>query len=58
MPLPPYTTTAIPAPRRTPAPPIIDSSALVGAAGTALIRHAGETYRLQVTRQNKLILTK
>jgi hemin uptake protein HemP len=34
------------------------SDALLGSAGRLAILHGGETYRLRVTRQNKLILTK
>ncbi len=36
----------------------IDSQTLFGAAQQVLIAHQGETYRLQITRQGKLILTK
>ena len=36
----------------------VDSQALFGAARQLLIVHQGETYKLQVTRQGKLILTK
>ncbi|MCX7673044.1 MAG: hemin uptake protein HemP [Thiobacillaceae bacterium] len=38
--------------------PVYDSIALFGTARTVIIRHAGEEYRLTLTRQNKLILTK
>jgi len=34
------------------------SDALLGAEGRLSILHAGESYQLRVTRQNKLILTK
>jgi hemin uptake protein HemP len=52
--------------RRTPGerPPLvqavrtIDSLSLFGAAQQVLIAHQGETYKLQITRQGKLILTK
>jgi hemin uptake protein HemP len=36
----------------------IDSQSLFGAARQLLIVHQGETYKLQITRQGKLILTK
>ena len=36
----------------------IDSQTLFGAAHQVLIAHQGETYKLQITRQGKLILTK
>ena len=36
----------------------ISSAALLRGARRLLIEHAGETYTLQVTRQNKLLLTK
>lgn len=42
----------------SPPPLIHDSSQLFGAGREVIIRHAGEFYRLRVTRQNKLILTK
>jgi hemin uptake protein HemP len=38
--------------------PCIDSKTLLGEQGVALIRHEGLTYRLQVTRFGKLLLTK
>ena len=46
-----------------PAPPVetpevVDSERLLGGRATLLIRHQGEIYRLQTTRQGKLILTK
>jgi hemin uptake protein HemP len=37
---------------------IIDSSDLLGGHSSLIIRHLGEVYRLQITRQGKLILTK
>ncbi|MFN3302690.1 MAG: hemin uptake protein HemP [Roseateles sp.] len=50
---PPALTRAdLPAPRR------IDSAALLGARGELLIVHGPQVYRLRVTRQGKLILTK
>ncbi|MCZ8133374.1 MAG: hemin uptake protein HemP [Steroidobacteraceae bacterium] len=36
----------------------IDSAALLGGARELCINHSGEIYRLRITRQNKLILTK
>ncbi|MBI1208918.1 MAG: hemin uptake protein HemP [Azospirillum sp.] len=38
--------------------PQIDTLALMGGSRELLIRHAGQEYRLRVTRANKLILTK
>lgn len=37
---------------------VYDSRELLGSFKEILINHAGEIYRLRVTRQNKLILTK
>ena len=39
-------------------PPEIDSQALLQGQSILLIRHHDEVYRLQQTRQGKLILTK
>lgn len=39
-------------------PRIVDSSDLLAGQSSLLIRHWGEVYRLQTTRQGKLILTK
>lgn len=36
----------------------ISSEALLGGSKELLIHHRGEAYRLRLTRQNKLILTK
>ena len=36
----------------------VSSEELIGPAGEVLIRHAGCDYRLRITRQGKLILTK
>lgn len=36
----------------------ISSEALLAGGKEVLIRHQGEAYRLRLTRQNKLILTK
>lgn len=38
--------------------PVIDSQVLLRGQKEALIAHNGVTYRLQATRQGKLILTK
>lgn len=45
------------APKGT-APQAIDSSTLFGAEREVLIIHRGEHYRLRLTRQDKLLLTK
>ena len=37
---------------------VIDSRELLAGQSSLLIRHLGEVYRLQTTRQGKLILTK
>ena len=37
---------------------ILDSATLLQSARSVLISHGGELYRLQATRQGKLILTK
>ncbi len=39
-------------------PRTVDSAELFQGESLLLIRHQGETYRLQTTRQDKLILTK
>lgn len=39
-------------------PPRLDSRALFQGAREAVIVHHGEEYRLRITRQHKLILTK
>ena len=39
-------------------PPQADSAALLGGCNELLIHHAGETYHLRLTRNNKLIRTK
>lgn len=38
--------------------PVIDSTTLLQGGKAVTIRHNGELYRLQATRQGKLILTK
>lgn len=45
-------------PTRPCAPRTLDSRELFGDQAIVLIRHLGEVYRLQTTRQGKLILTK
>lgn len=47
-----------PTPAATTTLPVHESSELFKAGKEILIHHAGELYRLRVTRQNKLILTK
>ncbi len=50
-----------PPPARPPqpaAPRTLDSQELLQGQALVLIRHQGEVYRLQTTRQGKLILTK
>lgn len=39
-------------------PRLIPSEVLLGDAGEVIIAHNGEHYRLRITRQGKLILTK
>ena len=39
-------------------PRTVESSDLLAGQSSVLIRHLGEIYRLQTTRQGKLILTK
>ena len=41
-----------------PAPPLVDSGALMQGGRELLIRHGANTYRLRVTLSDKLILTK
>lgn len=41
-----------------PAPPRLHASAQFRHGNEVLIEHGGETYRLRLTRQNRLILTK
>jgi len=43
---------------RNPAPAEIDARDLLGEVREATIIHAGERYRLRITANNKLILTK
>ncbi len=43
---------------RTPQPPALDSATLLQGGKAVTIQHKGELYRLQTTRQGKLILTK
>lgn len=38
--------------------PRLSSDALLGGAREVIIEHAGDEYRLRLTNQNKLILTK
>ena len=39
-------------------PAALDSASLLAGGSEVMIRHGVETYRLRVTRQNRLILTK
>jgi hemin uptake protein HemP len=39
-------------------PAALDSVALLAGGSEVMIRHGAEVYRLRVTRQNRLILTK
>lgn len=43
---------------RLPHIPALDSAALLAGGSEVAIRHGAETYRLRLTRQNRLILTK
>ena len=45
-------------PARVPVPGVLQSSALLGENQSVAIEHLGQIYRLQTTRQGKLILTK
>ena len=47
-----------PLPEPTPETPRIDVTTLLGAGREAILLHNGEAYRLRVTNNNKLILTK
>ena len=49
---------AAPAPKSSGPTPIIPSERLIGDSKELLIDHAGEIYRLRITRSGKLILTK
>ncbi|MES2480947.1 MAG: hemin uptake protein HemP [Pseudomonadota bacterium] len=48
----------VPAQQGVQRPPLIDSHLLLQGQRTVEISHNGELYRLQATRQGKLILTK
>jgi hemin uptake protein HemP len=43
---------------RGPHPDLLDSAILLAGGNEVLIRHGTDTYRLRITRQNRLILTK
>ncbi|MDP3653698.1 MAG: hemin uptake protein HemP [Rhodoferax sp.] len=67
MPTPPYSHPAGPSPAvyaltaaldRRPALPVLQSTDLLGSQPSVEIEHNGQMYRLQATRQGKLILTK
>lgn len=47
-----------PAPASRPELPRLQSRELFGSRNEILIEHQGETYRLRLTRNDKLILTK
>ncbi len=49
---------APPAPNPPKGPRTVESSDLLAGQSSLLIHHLGEIYRLQTTRQGKLILTK
>ncbi len=38
--------------------PVVESAGLMAGGREIVIQHAGQSYRLRVTRANKLILTK
>lgn len=53
--------TAKPIPRiehRSASPPAVSAELLFGGAKEIVIRHLGDDYRLRITRNDKLILTK
>ena len=50
--------TPTPRQRHGTVPRMVDSQTLLNGDKVLLIRHLGEIYRLQTTRQGKLILTK
>jgi hemin uptake protein HemP len=54
----PLTSNRNPAPAPAREPRRVSSEELIGPAREVLIRHAGFDYRLRITRQGKLILTK
>jgi hemin uptake protein HemP len=54
----PVPQTSGPATLRLPGGPSLDSQTLLQGGRAVSIRHNGEVYRLQATRQGKLILTK
>ena len=49
---------APPPPVPSAAPSVLESRNLLGEAREVIIRHGSETYRLKLTRHDKLILTK
>jgi len=54
----PVASNALPATAVAPAVAVIQSADLLGARQSVEIEHLGQRYRLQATRQGKLILTK
>lgn len=57
-PLPPQTALPQPVPALPEAARVFDSAQLLGGQPEIYIVHQGEMYRLRLTRQGKLILTK
>lgn len=51
-------TSPLPCVQRSAPSPALSSQALFQGAPEVVIRHDGQDYRLRITRQNKLILTK
>jgi len=49
---------SLPAANPSREPPVVDVRELVGEGKEAVILHAGERYRLRITANDKLILTK
>lgn len=47
-----------PPPAGSAPPPVVDVDVLLGGGREAVLRHAGQDYRLRITSKNKLILTK
>ncbi len=53
-----FMSTTKPTPSPAPTPAVLDAQALLGQRNEVVIRHREETYRLRLTRNGKLILTK
>lgn len=56
--MPPSPEPAVPDKARVPAQPVFTTEELFGSAIEIGIAHHGETYRLRITRQGKLVLNK